>query len=66
MSTPARSAVSCGFWLTPPKMVVTVRPAVRASGSTTAITWLRQLAGRCEDEAAGAAGRVDVPDARGA
>ena len=36
MSTPARSACSCGRWLTPPKIVVTLRPVASARGMIVA------------------------------
>ncbi len=37
MSTPRLSAATCGFWPTPPKIVVTVRPYASASGAITAV-----------------------------
>ena len=36
----ARSAATCGFCGTPPKIVATLRPTARASGARTAWTWL--------------------------
>ena len=39
-SRPPASAETCGFWPTPPKIVVVFMPSARASGSTTAATWL--------------------------
>ena len=39
-SRPPASAWTCGFWPTPPKIVVVFMPSARASGSTTAATWL--------------------------
>ena len=38
-STPERSARTCGDWLTPPKTVVVVSPAARASGASAASIW---------------------------
>src|SRR4051794_16105245 len=40
MSTPRARACTCGFWPTPPKIVVADIPRARARGSTTASTWL--------------------------
>jgi hypothetical protein len=37
---PPASACTCGFCPTPPKTVVAFMPSARASGSTTASTWL--------------------------
>ena len=39
MSTPARRALTCGFWLTPPKIVVTVRSRAAASGVMVSAIW---------------------------
>ncbi len=40
MSTPRRSCCTWPCWLTPPKIVMTLRPATVASGSMTSRIWL--------------------------
>ena len=63
MSTPARSAATCGRWLTPPKTVVTLRPQRLGQRLDGRGDLGRELAGRREDEAARAARAARPPAA---
>ena len=62
MSTPRRSAVTCGFWPTPPKIVREVRPAACASGARAWSIWLAssRVGARMSARGAFGAGRAAV------
>ena len=57
MSTPRRSAATCGPWPTPPKTVREVRPVVAASGARAASIWPTSSRVGARISARGAPGR---------